>query len=107
MNAIEDVIGFARDKFKVNINIQEHFMGICDLSYTGFDGRDMCEIKDNICAGKNYMLPIQQLMELDIPSVVFGGYGKDFHKNTERLNLSYSMDVIPELYIELIKDILK
>lgn len=107
MSAIKDVIEFARDRFKVSINIDEHFMGICDLSYTGFSGRDVCEIENNMCAGENYMLPIEQLRELDIPSVVFGGYGKDFHKNTERLNLSYSMDVVPKLYMKLIKDVLK
>lgn len=107
MNAVEDVLGFAKNKFNINIIKDEHFMGICDLSYTGLAGRDMSEIQDNICAGENYVLPMEHLNKLNIPSVVFGGLGKDFHKNTERLNLSYSLEVVPELYLKLIKDILK
>lgn len=107
MNAIEDVVSFAKEKFQVEILKEEHFMGICDLSYTGFNGRSMEEIYHNICTGENYALPLDTLKELDIPSVVFGGFGKDFHKYTERLNLSYSMDIVPQLYMRLIKGALK
>ena len=42
-----------------------------------------------------------------IPGIVLGGYGKDFHKHTERLEKHYNFDVLPDLYDRLIRDLLK
>lgn len=107
LKEIEYIIDFASEKYQINIKKEKHFMGICDLSYTGFSGRDMSMIEKNMCAGENYLLPMESLKILDIPSVVFGGFGKDFHKNTERLNLSYSLDIVPELFMKFISNVLK
>ena len=37
---------------------------------------------------------------------MLGGWGKDFHQNSERLNIPYSFDVLPKLYMRIIADIL-
>ena len=41
-----------------------------------------------------------------IALIVLGGYGKDFHKHTERLHKHYNFDVLPYLYIQLIDKLL-
>ena len=33
---------------------------------------------------------------------MLGGWGKDFHQSTERLNVPYSFGVVPALYIRII-----
>jgi arginine utilization protein RocB len=105
--AVENTIELAKEKYNVEIKKENYFMGICDLSYTGFKDNRAEKIHSNMASRSNYVLPYESLMKLDIPSIVFGGWGKDFHKVTERLNKSYSLKVVPDLYINLIHKILK
>ena len=103
VEAIDDVLMYAENKYDVKIEKEDFFMGICDLCYTGVKPVDMENISNNILGlNKNYTFPIESLKKIDIPSVVFGGFGKDFHKYTERLNIPYSLEILPELYEHLI-----
>ena len=75
-------------------------MGISDASYTGINPDiPLDELISNIVGYDIiYKLPVKELSKLNIPVVIFGGQGKDLHKYTERLNVPYSFEVIPELY---------
>ncbi|MBV7271557.1 M20/M25/M40 family metallo-hydrolase [Clostridium sp. PL3] len=109
IEAIDKTIKFAKDDFNENIIKEDFFMGICDLSYTGMNkNKNLNNLSSNIVGyGMNYKLPLEALEKLNIPGIVFGGEGKDFHKYTERLNISYSFNVVPELYKKMIYSILK
>lgn len=107
LKAVENTAELAKEKYNVEIKKENYFMGICDLSYTGFKDDRAEKIHTNMASRVNYVLPFESLMKLDIPSIVFGGWGKDFHKVTERLNKSYSLKIVPELYINLIHEIFK
>lgn len=100
LNIIEETTLYSKENFDVNIELDHYYMGLCDLSYTGVEDAEGLEtITSNIIgANKCYNIPVKELEELNIPSVVFGGFGKDFHKYTERLNISYSFNVVPRLY---------
>ncbi|KUL00932.1 MAG: Peptidase M20, partial [Synergistales bacterium 54_9] len=74
--------------------------GICDLSYMGYRGSAF----DPFCVAANmpgwgsvYRVSVKDLMKLDIPVINIGVSGKDPHKPTERLNLPYTLDVLPGL----------
>ncbi|MBP1743548.1 MAG: peptidase [Firmicutes bacterium] len=109
IKAIDDMIKYASDKFGEKIVKEQFFMGISDLSYTGIgDDQDIESLSSNIVGyGSSYDLQLEALSMLDIPAVVFGGEGKDIHKNTERLNKRYSLEVVPELYKKVIFSLLK
>lgn len=99
MTSIDEVLKYAESEFKVEIQKEDFFMGICDLCYTGVKKQQIEGISDNVLGiNKNYDFPVESLKKLNIPSVVFGGFGKDFHKYSERLNIPYSLEVVPELY---------
>ncbi|MTI66023.1 MAG: hypothetical protein FH753_05410 [Firmicutes bacterium] len=104
---LERTIKYGELNFNVSIKKSKYFMGICDLSYTGsIDGEKLNSIYNNIPFGeKYYNFPIEDLKKLDIPGIIFGPYGKDLHKNTERINIPYSFEVLPKLYEYLIYDI--
>lgn len=106
-NIIDEVIEIGKTKHGQIIEKQNYFTGICDLSYTGIkDEEKLNRISSNLLGlGLNYSLPIESLKKLNIPVANIGGLGKDFHKYTERLNISYSFDVIPELYKHIISKI--
>lgn len=108
IDAINATIKYADEKFNEKIIKDDFFMAISDLSYTGCDkNKDLDNLSSNIVGyGVNYDLPLEDLSKLDIPGVVFGGEGKDFHKCTERLNVTYSLNVVPELYKHIINSLL-
>lgn len=103
-HAVDEALDYAISEFNEQIAKENYFMGICDLSYTGLDDTGAVNIVSNNMPGINnlYKLPLEEIKKLHIPGVVFGGYGKDFHKYTERLNVPYSFRTVPYLYEKLI-----
>lgn len=108
IDAINKTIQYADEKFNEKIIKEDFFMGISDLSYTGIEkNKDIVSLSSNIVGyGINYKLPLQDLSKLNIPGIVFGGEGKDFHKYSERLNIPYTLNVTPELYKYMIRFLL-
>lgn len=53
-----------------------------------------------------YPLPLEKIRSLNIPAVDFGVYGKDAHKWTERVNISYSFEVLPRLIEKTVHEFL-
>lgn len=100
LQIVDEIVEHAKDNFNTNIEKDHYYMALCDLSYTGVEDREgLNTIASNILGiNKCYNLPVEELGQLDIPSVVFGGFGKDFHKFSERLNVPYSFEVVPKLY---------
>lgn len=96
---ISDTISYAREKHNENIVLEDYYMGISDLSYTGLGEDNEIEhvYKNMPGSGVNYTIPIESLKKIDIPGFVLGGLGKDFHKYSERLNIPYSFEVLPDL----------
>ncbi len=102
--AVDDVIAYAGDEFGEQLALKDYYMGLCDLSYTGLgEGVNHNELFNNL-AGANitYSFPLDALKALHVPGIVLGGWGKDFHQSTERLNVPYSFGVVPMLYLRII-----
>lgn len=105
LNIIDKTIDYAKNQLDETIEKSHFYDAISDLSYTGLNPKDDNNLIFNNMAtiSKLYDLPTDSLSKLNIPSIVFGGLGKDFHKNTERLHIPYSLNVVPKLYQYLIK----
>lgn len=108
LEAMEDTMAYAKEKYNVSLRQRDYFMGISDMSYTGLDpNKDFDQVFHNIVgANQMYTLPQEDLKRFSVPAIDIGGYGKDFHKSTERLSKEYNFDVLPELHIHLIDDLL-
>lgn len=50
-----------------------------------------------------YPVPVDKIKALNIPSVNFGCYGKDAHKWSERVNKTYSFEVLPRLILKAVE----
>lgn len=104
--AVEEIIKEAKDEFSETMAISEHFASISDLSYLGFQGEkeELTPLASNTPGwGIIYDIPLDDLLKLDIPAVNLGPMGKDAHKFVERLELDYSLDVVPKLLKSLIQ----
>lgn len=102
--AAENIIAYAEKEFGEKLALKDYYMGLSDMSYTGLSEGANHEALFNNLAGANitYSFPMQALKALHVPGIVLGGWGKDFHQSTERLNVPYSFGVIPALYLRII-----
>jgi arginine utilization protein RocB len=103
--AAESVVETALRDHGVHLTLKEYFAGICDLCYLGFQGSamDMLSVASNIPGwGSVYRIALGELKKLDVPVLNLGPSGKDPHKATERLRLSYSLEIFPRLLREVV-----
>jgi arginine utilization protein RocB len=108
LRCINTVINHAKQAYGQDLEVKNYYMGISDASYSGLNKRHKFDVffKNLVGNEQIYSFPAQELSNISIPSVIVGGYGKDFHKCSERLNYSYNFNVLPFLYERLIEDLL-
>jgi len=100
LEALAAVAAKGREEFGEEIAYVEYFGGITDMSFLGFQGEPeaLAALAENMPGwGKLYSLPLEDLLRLDVPVANIGPAGKDAHKDTERLELDFSLRVAPEL----------
>jgi arginine utilization protein RocB len=100
VDAVEWAVSEGSSRFGVKIDVNDYFGGVSDLSFFGFQGTvsDMEALSGNLPGwGTVFPFPDKDLIRLDVPVANIGPAGKDSHKKTERLELSYSLKVVPRL----------
>lgn len=98
----ERVIQEAKERYDTVVDIAEFFAGLSDLSYMGFAGRheDVAPMAKNCPGwGKLYSVPIDELIEIDMPVMNIGTCGYDAHRKAERADRRYSLEILPELIV--------
>lgn len=102
LKMVEGLAAFAREEFEETIAIKTFFPGLSDVSYCRNSGDQQAyqSLVRHMPLYKNgYDLPLKEINELDIPTLNIGPFGKDAHKRSERLQLSYSTKVAPLLLV--------
>ncbi len=99
----------AQTKHGQEVKIFPFFPGISDLNYCQLsdyqDTRDY--FKPNMPTwGVGYTLPLEDLRKLDIPVINLSVQGYDAHKHIERLECSYSFEVVPDLLRQAVQELL-
>lgn len=105
VSALKSITQKVGEKFEVSYQLRRFFPSLTDSSYLKIDDDD--DGIELLC--KNfpeqrllYPLPFRQIKSLNIPAINFGAYGKDAHKWSERVNTSYTFQVLPELIKETV-----
>ncbi|WYP26210.1 M20/M25/M40 family metallo-hydrolase [Alkalihalobacillus sp. FSL W8-0930] len=105
---VERLATFAQEEFEETIAIKTFFPGLSDVSYCKNSGDTQAyqSLLRHMPLYKNgYDLPLKQINELDVPTLNIGPFGKDAHKRSERLQLSYSTKVAPLLLTHALESI--
>jgi arginine utilization protein RocB len=104
----EDVINRAKTQYNEPLQLQPYFTGLSDMSYLGLPNSINTEAisKDFPLWGNKYSLPLNMMSQLNIPFINIGPLGKDAHKYTERLCISYSFDMVSKLVMDTVKNII-
>ncbi|KUO49083.1 MAG: hypothetical protein APF76_10690 [Desulfitibacter sp. BRH_c19] len=99
----------AWEKYKLTYESQGFFMGISDLSYASWAGKeeDIKSIKVNSPGWDViYHIPFKELSSLKMPVINIGPWGKDLHKVTERVLTKDVYERIPTIIHDLILEYL-
>lgn len=56
--------------------------------------------------GEKHFVDYQDIRDLNVPVINIGPYGMDVHAKLERLEIKYSMEIVPNLTNEVILNIL-
>ena len=98
---------------ELNLVQQEYFPLLSDLSYLRLDPDIDCSaLSANMPVWRepdapsrpgSYSLPLAAIRELALPVVDFGVYGRGAHQRGERVLMSYSFGVLPQLLYETIE----
>lgn len=100
LEAVDWAVGEGRERHGATIELNDYFGGVSDLSFFGCQGtrEDMDALSGNLPGwGTVFPFPTEDLFRLDVPVANIGPAGKDSHKKTERLEIAYSLEVIPRL----------
>ncbi|HEV2583955.1 MAG TPA: hypothetical protein VGT44_24080, partial [Ktedonobacteraceae bacterium] len=99
---------------ELQLLVQEYFPLISDMSYLRLDpGIETTALIANMplwpdspdqpARPGSYALPLEAMRQLDLPVVNLGPYGKGAHQAGERVLMSYSFGVVPQLIWEVIE----
>jgi arginine utilization protein RocB len=100
----EHIMKKAEREFEEQMFHEPFFPGLSDMSYLGLpDNINTSNLKANFPLwGDRYTIPLDAVASLNIPFMNIGPLGKDAHKYTERLCLSYSFNKASKLAFEAV-----
>lgn len=99
-DAVEAAVRNVQESYSKPIAIRPFFPYISDMSFVKLsDSEEGVQgyIENMPAWGTKHTVPFDAIRELDVPIVNIGPYGFDAHKKWERLEISYSLDVVPKL----------
>jgi arginine utilization protein RocB len=95
LQASRHIAGLAKEFFNESLQVEPFFPGLSDMSYLGLPGgMDISALTKNFPLwDSGYHVPLETMAQLNIPFMNIGPLGKDAHKYTERVCLSYSIEI--------------
>lgn len=91
---------YASEKYGVELKPQHYFGGISDLSYVGTAHivDSLADLPANMPMwSKGYTLPLEAMERFSVPVLNLGPIGRDAHQRTERLDVDYAFNILPDL----------
>ncbi len=96
---------YARQEFSMELQTQEYFTGLSDLSFIG-PVSTKSSIQQLVAQmpiqGRGFNLPSNLMESVTMPIINIGPLGKDPHQWTERLELTYSFEKLPLILTQTI-----
>ncbi len=100
IEALEFAVEKVQPHYKHRIVIRNFFPYISDMSFVSISDNEndlMAEARNNPAAGTKLNVNYKEILELDVPVINIGPYGMDAHKKYERMEKTYSLEIVPNL----------
>lgn len=101
-----DIIAGLSQEEGLEVSYQNFFMGISDNSYTAVTGdesgnRDFADAAP--LWGEVYDIDFDAIKKINVPAIIYGPVGKEYHKWSERVNKKSLLHTVPRVTRELIE----
>lgn len=108
LEAVNKAVSDVKNLYDYNIVTRKFYPYISDLSYCNIaNAESVAKLTNNMPAWKRqYTLPVAAIQAISMPVVNIGPYGKDAHKLSERVCISYSFDAMPLILKKTIENLL-
>lgn len=108
--SVRESIDFVREYSDRPIVTKMFYPYISDSSFMAIsdDLEELKALEYNMPAwGSKYIHPIDEILEINVPVVNIGTYGKDGHMISERVHMKYTFENIPNITFNTVKKLLK
>lgn len=109
LQALDHAIEAMQPNYDYPIVGKNFFPHISDMSFIAMsDEMDDIEymVENTPSWGKKLHVAYEDVHELNIPVINIGPYGMDGHKKLERMEMTYSLEIVPNLTNHVIQDVL-
>ncbi|MGA9227258.1 MAG: M20/M25/M40 family metallo-hydrolase [Mesobacillus sp.] len=109
IEALEQAVETVQPEYEEPIVIRSFFPYISDMSFLALSDDDEAldaASRNNPSWGTKFHVEYADIRELNVPVINIGPYGLDAHKRYERMEMDYSLEIVPNLTNEVIKNVL-
>ena len=106
IDELQGILDEFQNKTGEKMKIMHFFPSLTDSSYLKIDDdiRSIKDLENNFPEQKLlYPVPYEEIRKLNIPGINYGTWGKDAHKWTERVQISYTFGTLPYLIMDTIQ----
>ncbi|WP_010098417.1 M20/M25/M40 family metallo-hydrolase [Ornithinibacillus scapharcae] len=110
IKALDVAVEKIQANYQQPIKVKNFFPFISDMSFMGLSDDDVAiqAVKDNNPAwGTKHSVNYEAIRELNVPVINIGPYGMGAHKKLERVEIQYSMEIVPNLTKLVIEEVLR
>ncbi|WP_442597112.1 M20/M25/M40 family metallo-hydrolase [Neobacillus sp. D3-1R] len=110
IDALDRAVETVQPTYEHPIVTRNFFPYISDMSFVALSDDEEginAVSKNNPGWGTKHFIEFQDIRDINVPVINIGPYGIDAHKKLERMEMTYSLEVVPNLTNEVIRDLLK
>lgn len=100
ISALDEAVEEIQPEYPHPIVTRNFFPYISDMSFVALSDDEeglMAVSNNNPGWGKKMYVEFQDIKDINVPVINIGPYGLDAHKKLERLEMTYSFDIVPNL----------
>ncbi|MBM7609465.1 arginine utilization protein RocB [Lysinibacillus composti] len=109
INALDQAVETIQPEYPHPIVTRNFFPYISDMSFMALsddeDGINAVS-KNNPGWGTKHYVEFQDIRDINVPVVNIGPYGLDAHKKLERMEMKYSLEIVPNITNQVIQNLL-
>ena len=109
IKALDSAVKTVQPGYAEPIVVRSFFPYISDMSFVALSDDDEAldfASRNNPSWGTKFFVDYQEIRELNVPVINIGPYGLDAHKRYERMEIDYSVKIVPNLTYEVIRNVL-
>lgn len=109
IEALDAAVKSVQPEYEEPIVIRSFFPYISDMSFVALSDDDEAldvASRNNPSWGTKFFVDYQEIRDLNVPVINIGPYGLDAHKRYERMEIDYSVKIVPNLTCEVIRNLL-